>query len=104
MSKHFTFLAVAAVSLIGSSPVLANPTDVNVTYKDLNLASTEDRAKLDRRLDDAAKDICSAHGTNDLAHQEAARRCRNIVLSDAREKAQVVVAQAKSSQQVATAK
>jgi UrcA family protein len=101
MSKHFTFLTVAVASLMVSSPVLANPNDVKVTYKDLNLSSTEGRAQLDRRLDSAASDICSAHGTNDLAHQDVARRCRSAVLGDARAKAQIVVAQAKSSQEVA---
>ena len=104
MSKHFNFLAVAATSLIISSPVFANPSEVNVHYKDLNLTSTEDRAKLDQRLDSAAQDICSTHGTNDLAHQSLARQCRNIVLNDAREKAQIVVAQAKSSREMASAK
>jgi len=104
MSKHFTFLAVAAASLIASSPVFANPSDVKVTYKDLNLSSAEGREKLDRRLDAAASDICSAHGTSDLAKRALAHNCRTAVLGDARAKAQVVVAQAKGSQEVASAK
>lgn len=104
MSKYFNFLSVTVTSLLVSSPVLANPGDLNVRYRDLNLVSTEDRAKLDQRLDSAAKDICSAHGTNDLAHRDLARRCRSIVLNDAREKAQIVVAQAKSGQEMASAK
>lgn len=103
MLKYCSF-AATAISLTVSASAFANSTDVPVSYKDLNLASAGDRAKLDRRLDSATDEVCSAHGTYDLAHQSLARECRKIVLSDARQKAQIVVARAKNDQEVASAK
>jgi UrcA family protein len=104
MSKYCTFLAAAVACLAVSAPALANPTEIAVTYKDLNLASPDGRAKLDHRLDNAAAEVCSAHGTHDLASKDVARRCHQAAMSDAREKAQIVVARAKGDQEVASAK
>jgi len=102
--KYSTFLAAAVIALTAAAPALAHPEEVAVRYQDLNLTSVGDRATLDRRLEAAAKDVCSAHGTFDIAARNASRNCRAAVVSDARQKAQIVVAQKQSRQQVATAK
>ena len=105
MSKYYAFLAVTALSLTFSTPALANPAEIAVSYKDLNLTSAEDRTRLDRRLDSAARAVCHVGSTfDDLSSKAVASRCHDVALDDARQKAQIVVAQARSSLEVAAAK
>lgn len=104
MPKYCTFLATALLGLTASAPAFANPSEVPVSYKDLNLTSVEDRAELDGRLRGAAADVCSAHGKSDIGSVILEQKCKKVALSEAREKAQIAVARAKSDQEVASAK
>jgi UrcA family protein len=104
MSKYCTFFATGLLGLAVATPAFANPAEVAVSYKDLNLVSSDGREALDRRLDNAAADVCSAHGTFDLSAKVIERRCRLQLAADARQKAQIVVARAKTTGEVAAAK
>jgi UrcA family protein len=58
-AKYVTIAALGAAAL--TQPLLAAEEEgksVEVTYADLNLASEQGRAELDRRLDNAARDAC----------------------------------------------
>ena len=85
-------LLVAAVAI--SAPAFAQEKEIAVPYHDLNLASTQGRETLDGRLQDAASQLCTAKGAMMLERAQILRRCRSMVLADARHKANVVVARA----------
>lgn len=56
-------MTLAAIGLAGTaiSPTLANETEtmtVRVEYNDLNLATPEGQAKLDKRLEKAVRTVC----------------------------------------------
>ena len=54
-----------------------------VTYKDINIASTEGRHTLDRRIVQAARSVC-ANGGHDVRSVDAETRCVDKAVSAAR--------------------
>jgi UrcA family protein len=102
MSKFLAALAAAA-TFMTAAPTFANDSEMSVSYRDLNLAATKDQAKLDSRLKAATGVVCRSHGARDLTNKRRARDCETAVLSDARSKAQVALARANTSQQLALA-
>lgn len=68
----FSFRTITATTLLATAlfaPVTAGatqaaePRSVSVTFSDLNLASEEGRAALNRRIERAAQEACSAANT-----------------------------------------
>ena len=67
---------MTTVLIFAASPALANtPRAAHVSVADLNLASPHGVAELDRRLDRAAKTVCSAGPATDLRTTVTARAC-----------------------------
>jgi UrcA family protein len=90
----FSLALVAAVA----SPAFAlqssdQPRSVKVSFADLNLATAEGRATLDRRLKSAVRSVCSID-TRDPAEWMAERRCYHRAFSKAQRDAAVAVARA----------
>jgi UrcA family protein len=102
MSKFHALLTVT-VAVALAAPAIASSNAAPVRYQDLNLASTADRATLDARLSNASMQLCRDHGARDRESRRLARECRAAALSDARQKAQVVVARTARDQQLALA-
>ena len=57
---------------------------VSVSYADLNLASAEGRAQLDRRIAGAARSICGSFFPADLEMASLVRTCRVDAIASAR--------------------
>lgn len=56
-----TLALIAALGLaLPAAPALAQNEPVDIKYKDLDLATPEGQAKLDRRIDKAARKACGA--------------------------------------------
>jgi UrcA family protein len=88
MSVRKTILAMAAlvagfVNLSAAAgPAFAQvPETVAVSYSDLNLGSPAGRAVLDRRLVDAAAELCGDFHHLELARAEAGRACIGATLA-----------------------
>lgn len=76
-----TALALAALAPIAAQ---AEPVTVRVPYADLNLASETGRTVLDRRLVQAARDICGDTARErDLGRIMAIRKCHKEVVRSA---------------------
>jgi len=58
MNTRFAILAAALGAALSATPALAGPASVSISYADLNLATPQGQAKLDRRIDAAAKASC----------------------------------------------
>jgi UrcA family protein len=58
MTTRFAILAAALGAALSATPALAGPASVSISYADLNLATPQGQAKLDRRIDAAAKSSC----------------------------------------------
>jgi UrcA family protein len=67
-----------AAALIGAAPAAAQTetNGVEVKIVDLDLASAEDVAKLDRRLGIAVRRVCGVPSERSLAAHEAVTACR----------------------------
>ena len=77
LTAGFITLGVAA------SPAAAQPTSsVTVSYADLNLASTAGREIFDRRIANAAGQLCGAYTAVDLTWAAAVLECREATIAD----------------------
>jgi UrcA family protein len=58
-------LAALAAAIVSATavPASAAPRSVEVKYADLDLSTPEGQAKLDQRVDRAAKGVCTSYGT-----------------------------------------
>ncbi|HEX4739130.1 MAG TPA: UrcA family protein [Allosphingosinicella sp.] len=68
-------LAAAALATLSTAAFGAEPSRT-VRYADLNLASAEGRAQLDRRIASAAEALCGFAHSADLAAQADVAHCR----------------------------
>lgn len=76
-----TFIKVVALVCAGSTlatgtVVSANPQSVTVSYADLNLASDEGVAMLDRRLDRAIERVCGDLSRPTVQSMSRERQCK----------------------------
>jgi len=78
MLKPILFAAATLAAAVTASPVFARPANVEqriVSYADLDLSSAAGRARLDRRILAAVRDLCGEAPSFDLARRRAAREC-----------------------------
>ena len=80
--------AIITAGLIKAAPALAETPapNVNVSYvqtADLNLASEGGQRALDRRLAQAAREVCGTASDSDLVGQNKARECRDEAIARA---------------------
>ena len=75
----FTVPALAAEIIVAPETVTAH-----VSYADLNLATAEGRAQLDRRIAGAARGICGAYFPADLRMAALVQDCRADAIASAR--------------------
>jgi UrcA family protein len=74
--------AIITAGLIKAAPAVAETPAVQQTYvsyvktADLNLASEGGQRALDRRLAQAAREVCGVPSESDLVGQNKARECR----------------------------
>lgn len=64
--------------------VIPETVTVRVSYADLNLASAEGRARLDRRIAGAARSICGTYFPTDLRTFALVQDCREEAIASAR--------------------
>lgn len=81
----FTATKIASAALVlavlAPLPAMAETRSVRVSYSDLNLASAAGKARLDRRIAFAAKQICgTGEGDRSLSAERAARACAAAVM------------------------
>jgi UrcA family protein len=79
---------VITAGLIKGAPALAQPATPNVNVSvvhtgDLDLASDTGKRQLDRRLSQAAREVCGAAADFDLEGKNDVRACRDQVLARA---------------------
>lgn len=80
-----TLSTIAATPAAASDIVVAPETiTVRVSYADLNLATAQGRARLDRRIADAARIICGSYSPADLTMSGLVRDCRDDAIASAR--------------------
>jgi UrcA family protein len=85
-----------------ATPALAG-TSINVSHADLNLATEAGARQLERRIEAAANRVCGVTRQQDLKAMMNARACKRAALAGALPKLQVAVAEARTTQQLATA-
>jgi UrcA family protein len=79
MLKPILIAAATLAAAITASPVLAKPISPGVrtvAYADLDLSSLAGRARLERRVDAAVRDVCGEAPSFDIARRQAVRQCR----------------------------
>ena len=90
MKVRSTLLALAAVAAaslttgIAASPATAGAPAIAVSYSDLNLGSPAGRARLDRRLFQAATALCGRYEARELNMSSLSRACRDQAIAGAR--------------------
>ena len=78
-------LSLTAAPAAAADIVVAPETiTVRVSYADLNLASAEGRARLDRRIAGAARSICGSFFPADLEMAVLVKSCREDAIASAR--------------------
>jgi UrcA family protein len=96
--------AMLPIALL-SAPVLAAPADtgpsVIVHYDDLNLATNSGAATLDRRISNAARQVCGEPDGRDLVQYQAHVACRTTALNAAHAQVEVMLASARAHNTVA---
>lgn len=88
---------------IGEVPAHAETVSQKVSYSDLDLTSETGRARLDRRIKWAIRDVC---GSRDLAsdprHYRQVRACERDAFAGTRPQVTKAIAQAEGTQQLAS--
>jgi UrcA family protein len=84
-------LSLATATPAGATDIVVAPetVTVRVSYADLNLATVEGRARLDRRIASAARSICGSPFQNDLHMSALVSECRDDAIASARIPTQV---------------
>ena len=99
-SALITGAALKAVPALAetNSPEVA----VSVVHTgDLDLTSDAGKRQLDRRLSIAAREVCGTASDFDLEGKNEVRECRDLVLANAREKGEALIAQNRRSGSIA---
>lgn len=89
-SALITTGAIKAAPAFAQEP--ANEVNVLVRTADLNLATSQGQRKLERRLAQAARDVCGTASDVDIAGKNEVRKCRDETLEKAREQRDEVLA------------
>jgi len=88
-------LTGALVAAFLSAPValIAAPVTVEVKYADLDLSTESGVTQLNRRIDDAAKQICSAGAvrTGTILPSQAEQQCRRETVRKLQERVAAVI-------------
>ena len=82
---------IAFIFMFGIPPAAAGPLGNVVSYADLDLATADGVARLDRRIAAAVATACGTASGVDLAGQNDVRRCRLETSAAARRSLPVVV-------------
>ena len=82
MRKSALILATL-FSLCACLPAMASPSSSSIRTADLDLTSTEGRARLARRISFAAEQVCFVEGDRSLSSFMLGRACYNEVVRDA---------------------
>ena len=107
--KAITIVLASALitgAAIEAVPALAETTSPEVAVSvvhtaDLDLTSDAGKRQLDRRLSIAARDVCGTASDFDLEGKNAVRECRDLVLANAREQGEALIAQNKRGGSIA---
>ena len=100
MKKAIQIALVSALITIGvikAAPALAEApaTQTNISLvrtADLDLRSAEGQRKLDRRLAQAASEVCGTASDADVAGKNYVRKCRDETLAKARGQREAILA------------
>lgn len=87
MLKPILFAAATFAAAFSFSPAVASTADPGVrtvSYADLDLNSAAGRARLERRIADAVREVCGAAPSFDLARRRAVRHCRTDTRANVR--------------------
>ena len=79
-----TLSMTAAPASAADITVMPETVTVRVSYADLNLASAQGRAQLDRRIAGAARSICGTYFPTDLRMFALVQNCREDAIASAR--------------------
>ncbi|HEY8592972.1 MAG TPA: UrcA family protein [Sphingomicrobium sp.] len=94
--KIVAISALATAALLKGVPALAEPvTELNVSVvrtADLDLNSEAGKRALDRRIANAAAEVCGSASDTDVAGKNDARQCLHDVIADARARSAALVA------------
>lgn len=77
------FAAAALSTGLAVSPGYAAPTEIAVSYSDLDLSQAGDRRTLQERVERAARQVCQAETGASPLLRAAERDCRDEAVSDA---------------------
>jgi UrcA family protein len=88
-----TIALLASGTVVAQNRICDDDITIVVQYSDLNLASVQGQAQLDRRLEAALRQACPQPDNRDLKAKLQQRQC----LAKAREMAKTQVAQIKST-------
>ena len=87
-------LAAAALTALTGTAGAAEPSR-SIRYADLNLASPQGRAQLDRRIASAAEVLCGFAHSSDLGGQSEVARCRAATVAGVTRQRDTILASAK---------
>lgn len=76
MKIAIPFAALAALLPLVPAHAEPAPRSLVVSYSDLDIVSAKGRAKLERRIQHAADEVCGGVSDLDVAGQNEMRRCR----------------------------
>ncbi|MGI8610707.1 MAG: UrcA family protein [Sphingomicrobium sp.] len=83
-SALITTVAIKAAPAIAQEPAAAETNISRVRTADLDLSSDAGRRKLERRLVNAAREVCGTASDADVEGKNAVRKCRGETLAKAR--------------------
>lgn len=91
-SALVTTSAIKAAPALAQSPAAAETNISLVRTADLDLGSQAGRRQLDRRLGQAAREVCGTASDADVEGKNAVRKCRDETLAKARSQRESMVA------------
>jgi len=101
--RSYTFLlaaaAAAAAAAVAAPAAAAQAEEASVTidFADLDLATDQGAARLDRRIRKAASDVCGPMASRSVVEVQSIQRCRNGAISGAKGEVRTLIAAAKQS-------
>jgi UrcA family protein len=96
------FSALALSSIAIAAPAAAEPVSRNVEYSDLNLANAEGQKRLEARVKNAVRMICSSNHRVTLTEKQLENKCTAAATQAAMNDVKVAISNYNSNRRVAS--
>jgi UrcA family protein len=96
------FVMLATAMPVMAAPASDEPMSIRVEYSDLDLSTTHDQVRLQKRLRYAVKTVCGPDNPRIFADSQASMQCQIRAMAKAKQEADIAIARYDNGQKLAS--